>query len=43
MTKNEAIQIIGLLAVIAEHDGTVDPGVISEAVQMAVAALKEGK
>ena len=43
MTRNEAIQIIGLLAVIAEHDGTVDPGVVNEAVSMAITALKEGQ
>lgn len=43
MTKHEAIQIIRLLAYIAEHDGTIDKGVINEAVEIATTALKEGK
>ena len=41
MTVSEAIQIIGLIGYVAEHDGTIDPGVIQDAVSMAVAALKE--
>ena len=41
MTANEAIQIIRLIGYIAEHEGTLDQGVIQDAVNMAVNALKE--
>ena len=43
MTRHEAIQIIRLLAYIAEHDGTIDKSVIQEAAQMATDALRGGK
>ena len=40
MTKLEAIQIIKLIGYVAEHEGTIDQGVIQDAVDMAIEALK---